>query len=94
MPVTDTYIETDRWMTAGDMAEYLACSVANLRIKRRQGLLPRALKINHKVFLWKGTEVIAWADAGMPPLEQWERMKAAERRPSRRRGTKSLRVAS
>ena len=58
-------------MTAEEVAALLKVAVRSVWRYRSAGQLPRSVKIGSSV-RWKTKEILAWIDAGCPPLHIWE----------------------
>ena len=61
-----------------DMCAVLRIGLATLHRLKAAGRLPRARKLAG--LKWDADEVRRWVSAGMPPLEEWEAMEAAQKR--------------
>lgn len=56
---------------ADDLAVELRCSSREIRRMDSAGLIPRPLKLGHKV-RWRAQEIRDWLDAGAPARREWE----------------------
>ena len=62
-----------------ELAKLLSVSPVTIQRWRASGSIPRGSKVGG-ARLWLRAEIIAWAEAGSPPLARWEAIVAASKR--------------
>lgn len=63
-------------VTITGLAEHLNACDRTVHRWDRAGLIPRPLKLGHRLLRWSVAEVAEWQRAGCPPRADWERQRA------------------